>query len=237
MKNPLNFKAAAMCAALASVFGATATAQIASNGPITSASVKSTFDVEDVQSILAGLSISAERTPYENNESATLAATTEGGGKFLISLFGCDDPVAGKSCAGAATYTAFSNAGLAYDDINTFNKDAKVSKAINVGEQNVVIFGFQRFFAGGVSQPNFEYGTILFLQDMQDFVVSRNTASTSVSLLRTEDSVTIIRGKADNLEKSPQDFTAAGVAGVVSPAGVIGAAIANTGFVTFQTGE
>jgi hypothetical protein len=211
-------------------FAVEAQAQLAANNQLMSTTMVETLSASDISEMLAKYGIATQMIPYEGEDAATLAASTEGGGRFLVSLFGCEDPATGENCQGAATYTAFSNAGLAYEDINTFNTDAQVAKAVNVAAQNIIVFGIQRFFKGGVSVDNIEFEMILFLNDMQDFLEDRQTAATSVAL----DGSAASRGKADNITAPA---TAAslqrGTAGVVSTNGAIGAAIMNTGQASF----
>lgn len=170
----------ATCIAVSAVTGAAA--QSASNSLGQLAGLTETLSAGDISSMMSQYSITTQLAPYEDNGAATIIADTSGGARFLISLFDCADPVAGTECKGAATYTAFSNAGYAYDDINQFNTQANVSKAVNVAETNVVVFGMQRYFKGGVSQDNVSYGVVLFLQDMQTFLDGRTASQTQVSL-------------------------------------------------------
>ncbi|MEM8772900.1 MAG: hypothetical protein AAGD92_14730 [Pseudomonadota bacterium] len=233
MARVLKLKAA--LAAIGLCWGAqsTALAQNTANSSFQISEMKDAFNASDYAEMLNALSIEATIAPYEDNDAATLLAETPGGGRFLISLFSCADPAAGLRCQGAATYTAFSNAGLAYDDINTFNSLANVAKAVNVAEQNVVIFGVQRFFNGGVTKENLLYGTQLFLLDMQNYISAQDATSTSVSLQlgATENST----GKSENLTgRTESSSSVTGVVGVFSPTHAVGAAIANTKNASFE---
>ncbi len=204
--------------------------QTASNSQLMLSPVVERLSASDISDILAKYEITTQLIPYEGQDAATLAASTEGGGKFLVSLFGCEDPTTGADCRGAATYTAFSNAGMAYDDINTFNTDAQVAKAVNVAEQNIIVFGIQRFFNGGVSRDNIEFEMILFLNDMQGFLENRQTGATSISDRASEKP----GGKTDNVIASGTTGTVSlRRAGAVSTSGAIAAAIANTGNASF----
>ncbi|MEO1251090.1 MAG: hypothetical protein AAFW81_01935 [Pseudomonadota bacterium] len=213
--------------------GSNAAAQSTSNpqlaAPSAAASVAlEKFDISDVSALLGEYAIATTLLPYEQNDAATLAAETEAGGRFLISMFNCDDAVTGVGCQGAATYTAFSNAGLAYDDLNAFNSTARVTKVVNVEAQNIVILGFQRFFAGGVNRENYEYSIMLFLADVQDYLMAREVAATSVAF--SEDAKDL--EKTDNLTAQAAPTTAAAL-GAFSEAGAVAAAISNTGDVGF----
>lgn len=233
MGNLLKLLAGVTAAGLAALTGATA--QQISNPQLQTTAVSEKLSVADITAILANKAITTQKIPYEGNETATLLATTEGGGKFLVTLFACEDPLEGLNCEGAATYVAFSNAGLAYDDINAFNTEASVAKAVNVAAQNLIIFGVQRFYSGGVTRANVEYETLLFLNDMQKFFNDRETAGTAVSL---KDDLSAGGAKTENIVAGESSgLNAIRAAGAMAPAAALAVAIHNTKGVSFAISD
>jgi hypothetical protein len=232
MSNLLNFKAIIVAASLIALVAAPAAAQSTANSQLQSSSAKHHFSASEVSAILSEFAINSALAPYDGNGSATLLAQTSGDAKFVISLFGCENPADGNQCTGAVIYTATSNAGIAYDDINRFNASTNVTIAVNVAEQNIILFGRQLFFAGGVGRDNFKYITALFLRDMQNFMDARVAAGTSVSL----NVAPAPTGKTDNVAGSGDTITFG--AKPVSIGGAAGhalsAAIANTWQVSFN---
>jgi hypothetical protein len=182
MSNLLNFKTILAAASLVTMLASPAAAQSTSNGQLQSSSAKHHFSAGEVSGILAEFAINTALAPYDGDGSATLLATTSGDARFVVSLFGCENPADGSQCGGAVIYTATPNAGIAYDDINRFNSVSSVTMAVNVAEQNLIVFGRQLFFVGGVGRDNFKYTFELFLRDMQNFMDGRAAAGTSVSL-------------------------------------------------------
>ncbi len=197
MNKSLNAKAAIsglICCALALQ---SAAAQDPSNRQLMSAGLKEQFNAADISSMMSEAAIQTQLAPYEGNDIATVLALTAGGGRFIISMFNCDDAATGEGCRGAAVFTAFSNAGLSFEELNQFNSTANVSKAFNVSAQNVVIFGTQIYFSGGITRDNFKFLTGLFLSDMQKYAQSQ-VESTSVSLKIEQDA----QGKLDNVAQA-----------------------------------
>jgi hypothetical protein len=172
----------ASVAVLASLWGGPAAAWSAGNAQLQSSGLMEKFSVSDVASMLKEFEIEIALQPYENDGSATLAATTAGGGLFIISMFQCDDATIGAGCKQALVYTGMSNAGLSYEDLNTFHTNSDVTRAVNVPEQQMVVFGTQIYAQGGIGRQNFLLLTALFLNDMQNYVDAQSTASTSVAL-------------------------------------------------------
>jgi hypothetical protein len=233
MSNLLNFKAILAAASLIAILAGPAAAQSTANSQLQSSSAKQHFSAGDVTSILAEFAISTTLTPYEGQGEATIIATTTGDAQFVVSLFKCANPAEGAQCAGAVIYTATANAGIAYDDINSFNAVSNVTMAVNVAEQNLIVFGRQLFFSGGVGRDNFKLITALFLTDMQEFMDARTAAGTAVSLNVAPAEA---RGKTDNIAGA--DDTITFVARSISMGAVddhvLSAAIANTWQVSFN---
>ena len=200
MGKVLNLKAAmggALCCALAAQ---SAAAQSASNPQLLSTGLKETFSASDVSSIMSEYSIQTVLAPYQDDDVAVVLATTSGGAHFRIAMFVCEDPATGTDCGAAAMFTGLSNAGVSYDDINTFHTKANVTRAVNVSAQNIIIFGTQMFFKGGIGRENFKLITELFLNDVQNYV-NASAAATTVSMRRESEK----RGKVDNIAQSDDD--------------------------------
>ena len=190
---------AAIGAAAGVLWASTAFAQ-AANSQLMGGGLKDSFSASDVISILSEFPLESALQPYEGDNTATVLASTPGGARFLISLFQCEEPQTGAGCSGAAIFTGFSNAGVTYDELNDFNSDANVTRVVNVSDQNIIIFGTQLFFNGGISRANFKFVTELFLSDMQNYVETKSEAGTSVSLKTAPAE----RGKIGNLTSSAE---------------------------------
>lgn len=229
MDNLLKLKA--VLAAVAAVIAASAQAQPAANAQLMAPAPIETASAADIAGLLEPMKIAV--LPFEDgdNSAHTIIATTESGGQFLITLFGCADPVAGVGCEGVSSYAGFSNAGLAYDDLNRFNRESTVSKAINVDGQNAVIFGVQQFLKGGVRRDNIQFTIALFLSDLDKYLESAANNQTSVSF--TIDKPELSVSKSDNLFRERR-ATQSAVFGLFSIDGAIASAINNTSDVRFS---
>lgn len=214
------------CAQAAQAAGA----QNSANSQLLSSGLKETFSAADVSAMMAEFDIQTALEPYEGDETATLAAATDGGAKFWISLFQCDDPTTGGNCRGAALFTGLSNAGVSYDDINSFHSQANVTRAVNLSEQNIIIFGTQIFFSGGVGRDNFKYVTALFLTDMQRYVDGKTESGTLVSL----DIAPSDRSKVGNVTQAADEAPPDASAIRFDVEHALSAAIANTWRVSFE---
>ncbi len=160
----------------------TVVAQSTTNTQLMSNSLIEEFSAADVESMLGELEISLVRQPYLGDGTVSLLATTSGGATFVITMLSCSDPAAALGCKQAIVYTGISNVGVVFDDINTFHTNANVTRAINVPQQDIIVFGTQIFSQGGIGRENFQLLTALFLRDMQDYIQSQRAAGTSVSL-------------------------------------------------------
>lgn len=195
MHKKLKLKAAIGGAMMCALAAGGATAQTASNSQLMSVGLKDAFSAADVVNILGEFPIATEIQPDQGDGMPSVVAMTPGGAKFIISLFQCDDPAQGAGCKGAAIFTGYSNAGITYDELNAFNSDANVTRVVNMSEQNLIIFGTQIFFSGGVGRANFKFVIELFMSDMQKYVETKAELGTSVSLEAETES----RGKISNL--------------------------------------
>ncbi len=207
-------------------------AQSVGNAQLQSGGLIEKFSAADVSSMLEGLEIASSLQPYQDDGSATLAATTKGGGVFIISMFQCDDASVGYGCKQALLYTGMSNAGLAYEDLNVFHASADVTRAVNVAEQQMVIFGTPIYSHGGIGREHFQILAALFLHDMQEYVNAKNEGATSVAM-----KVLRSRGKTGNVVLDADVTTAARglIGGTYEHA--LGAALSNTWSVEFLTDE
>ncbi len=235
MSKLLNLKAAlALLSAFAMAAGA-ANAQSTANGLFKAGAVKEKFSVSDVASIMAEFQITTTLSPYAGNGAAAVLAETSGGARFVVTLFECDDPAAGVGCAASVVFTGAPNAGIAYDDINAFNASANVTRAVNVAEQNIIIFGRQLFFAGGVTRAYYKNTVEYFLIDMQGFIQSQAAAGTAVSLK----SLPGAKGKTDNVAGGSDsvEVIARAISRVEANDHALSAAIANTWQVRFTNDD
>lgn len=218
--------------AAAAIIASNAQAQPAANAQLLAPAKIEKASAADIAGVLEPLAITVE--PFEEGDDSayTIMATTESGGQFLVTLFACADPLAGTDCEGVSSYAGFSNAGLAYEDLNRYNLESAVSKAINVADQNAVIFGVQQYLSGGVSPGNMQFVIVLFLADLDKFMAGAPNEQTSVSMSATQSETA--RPKTGNL-LSARDASATAAIGPYSIKGAIASAINNTGNVAFTT--
>jgi len=234
MYKRLKLKAAIGGAVFCALAGHGASAQSASNSQLINAGLKHSFSASDVIQMMQEFPLQSALQPNEGDETATVLAMTPGGARFLISLFQCEDPVEGSECKGAAIFTGYSNAGITYDELNDFNSGANVTRVVNVSDQNIIVFGTQIFFSGGIGWENFKFVIELFLSDMQNYVETKATLGTAASLKAAPEN----RDKIDNLTRRAEAQSA------MPPFlrtnyeidAALGAAISNTWDVSF-TGE
>ncbi len=230
MGNLLKMKAALAAAATVATG---ASAQPAVNSQLLApAAMIEKVSIADITGSLEPLGITV--APFEDGDDLayTVMATTESGGQFLVSLFGCVDPAAGDDCEAVSSYAGFSNAGLAYADLNRFNIESNVSKAINVADQNVVIFGVQQYLTGGVAADNLQYVIVLFLTDLNRFMAAGPSEETTVSLSASGGAA------ATKTENVLSDGDARAPAfGSYSLSGAVASAINNTADVRFAPAE
>ena len=189
-----------------------ASAQLATNPSLQSNKVMTTIDGSDFHDIVSGLGMNAAAQPYTGDGSVAVTVVTPGGARFFISLFNCGDPVNGKDCQQALLFTGHPNSGVSYDDLNLFNAESDVSKAVNVADSQIVLFGTQMFFRGGVSLDNTKLVMALFLQDMQRYIDRRSQAGIAVSdiLKKTapEKTDNLVSGDASASSSSSQQLRA-----------------------------
>ena len=182
MCNLLKIKTAFVGAAVAATMLQAAGAQSASNTQLSRPALRETVSVADIAGILAQYKIEGGLLPNSEEGMTTLAAQSAGGGVVFVTFLNCEDPAAGTGCASAVVFTAATNAGLAYDDINAFNVNSEVARATNFADQKMVVFDRTMIFNGGVSLTNIEYVMASFLLDVQRFFDAREAAGLPVSM-------------------------------------------------------
>ncbi len=230
----INRLMAVLAACALGVCVAPATAQSTSNSQLLGGGVMYKFSASDVASMLSDFEIETALADYDGGELATMVARTSGGAQFLISLLACDNLATATGCQRAIVFTATSNAGFAYEDLNDFNLGSDVTKAMNLASENIVIFGIPIYSGGGIGRDNFKLLTALFLNDMQNFSEAQSTAASQVSF----DNGPKPAAKLDNIGSASQSapreiplYSAAMTEHAVS------AAVANTWRVEFLTGN
>ena len=168
--------------AAAAIGVSTAGAQSSTNTQLMSAGMMEEFSAADVQSILGEVDISLVRQPYLDDGTASMLATTTGGATFVVTMLSCTNPAEALGCKQILVYTGVSNVGVVFDDINSFHTNASVTRAVNVPQQDILVFGTQIFSQGGIGRENFKLLTMLFLRDMQNYIQTQRSAGTSVAL-------------------------------------------------------
>lgn len=214
--------------------GTTAQAQSTSNGQLFGGGVMSKFSASDVSSMLGDFEIATSLVDFEGGDSATMLAETSGGARFIISMKTCDNLATATGCERAMIYTAIPNAGFAYEDLNNFNLGANITKAMNLAEQNIIIFGTPIYARGGIGRDNFKLLAALFLNDMQKFSEAQNAAAAEVSFGQGPKP----GGKLDNIGSG--DMAAQDTAPLYSASmkeHALSAAIVNTWKVEFLSDE
>ena len=238
MANILNLKAAFACLTVLWFAGTPGLAaakpnQGAPNLQLQGAGLKEKYNAGDFSAMLAEFSIESGLAEYEGDEIATLMAQTDGGARFVITLLECEDPATGAGCESAVFFTGASNAGLAYSDINDFNTTALVTRVINVPDKNLLLFGRQMFFPGGVGMENVKLILVFFLMDMDEFFTAQAGSVQSVSMRQSPTA----GGKLDNKASSTPAAAAFGMPAAYKFDNVMKAAISNSWNVKFSTDE
>jgi hypothetical protein len=144
--------------------------------------VLETVGANDVSAMLADFGIASEVKNAAPGQAPAILATTEGGAKFLIGFFDCAQPTAAAGCKQAMVSTAQSSAGIAFDELNSFNGNANVTTVVYDSSNQILIFGRNIFMTGGIGRDNFKAQVYLFLADMQEFMNGRRASAKSVSL-------------------------------------------------------
>ena len=235
MRNLLVLKAALLfvAAGFFAVCGSAA-AQGASNNQLMGGGAKTKFSAAEISAILAEFEITTTMEPYQGGATSTIYAETPTGARFIITLIECDDFAAATGCMAASFYTGSTNAVLAYEDLNTFNMESDVTRAVNVAEQRLIIYETRLIFIGGVSPEHIKAIAYFFFMDMERHFSKQAGASVQVSAsgLRSEP------GKIDNLtvgDPKTRVMTARPAAYKIEHA--LSAAVANNWNVRFLTDD
>lgn len=224
MSRVLKFAAAA-----AAVFGAIvapAGAQGTSNNALAgSGGVMSLISASDVAAMMTELGVASELVNAEG--TAILVAETEGGGRFLFRFFGCANEAQAVNCRNTIITAGLPSAGITYEDLNTFNGNSIVTTAVNVPEQQIVLFGRNIIVLGGHSRDLFKGTVYLFLNDVSSF--AQMTSSASSVAFAPEAKGSKISGVASTVPSGPKTFF-----GLKDISQEVSAAIANTNDVSFK---
>ncbi len=176
---------------------APASAQNTANNQLLGAAVMNKVNAADVTSMLGDFTIPSVLAEYDGSGMATVVASIEGA-NFFVTLLMCDDPATGVGCQRALVYTGFPNAGLTYEDINGFNGASDATTAVNMAEDNVVLFAAPVFIQGGIGRENFKLHVAYFINDVSNFASAQSGAATSVSFFDSPKA----DGKLDNLSRN-----------------------------------
>lgn len=229
---PKSWKFMTIAATLAALCGAAvapALAQQTSNGMLTASegSILSAVSIGDVESMMAELGVATERKAAGDG-SPYLLAGTEGGGRFIFRFYGCQDAAQATGCRNTIVTAALPSAGVSYDDLNDFNGASVVTTAVNIPDQQIIVFGRNIIVLGGHSRTLFKGTVYLFLSDIDSFL-SRRTGAASVAYKEKAPS----RSKIDGLQSGVAAKGPAQVFGLTDLQADISAAIANTNDVNF----
>lgn len=134
------------------------------------------IDINTMASILAEMQIGAERATA-NDGRQFLRAQTPGGARFFVDFIVCADRIAATGCGSALFRAGMSNAGVTYDDLNSFNKSSTVATGFNLPEINLIGFVRLAVAEGGVTRDNIILQLGLFLTDMDGYVKNRAGAT------------------------------------------------------------
>lgn len=245
MRNLLIYPAvaAALCA-VSGVFS-TSAAQTGGDSPALKnsqllapgASVE-TVSAADINTVLGRLGAQTIVFDDENPVLYTIAATLESGGTFMVSLSDCLNADTGADCRRVTTYTGMPNAGFSYETLNLFNTLSGSGKAINLAEQNAIVFGTHQFLAGGVSLSNIEFNMVQLLSDVSQFVTALEGEANTVSfngraIAPAGDKTANVTGDAP----SSATLTPDRAGGAYSTRAAVAAAIGNTVNTSFRIAD
>ena len=183
----------------------------------------------DVTAMMAELGVTTELKADSDASPPYILATVPGGGRFLFHFFNCEAVAAAGNCAYTVVSTAFASAGVTYDEINDFNRNASVTTGVNIGEQQIIILARNIIVFGGHSRELFKGTVYLFLRDVQNFA-DRKPPAASVRFSPTPQKTSKITG----LAAREADGQAPKAFGVTDYSADVAVAIANTSEARFS---
>lgn len=159
-----------------------------------------TISARQIGALLGEFGVSTQlRASNRPGNAPVILATTPGGGQFLVGFFQCSEPDKASGCLQIMISTAQPSAGTTYDDLNLFNGLSSVTTAVYEPSNQILIFGRNIFFPGGVVHENLKVNFVLFLQDLDKFSASKSGAANNVAFGVTPWS----RGKIDGFQTEP----------------------------------
>lgn len=224
----LAMQGAALAAAALASF-APASAQTSNSLSVGTAEMMTRVSAGDVTAMMAELGVASELKADSEGSPPYIVATVPGGGRFLFHFFNCDVVATAGNCAHTVVSTAFASAGVTYDEINDFNRNASVTTGVNIGEQQIIILARNIIVFGGHSRELFKGTVYLFLRDVQNFA-DRKPPAASVRFSPAPQNTSKIAGLAVR-EADGQAPKAFGITDFTSDVAV---AIANTSEVRFS---
>ncbi|MEZ5922210.1 MAG: hypothetical protein R3C60_12790 [Parvularculaceae bacterium] len=184
MTNRVNF-IAATAALAATISTAPASAQEGN-------SIYDSFSANNTVGVLSDFGVVSQTVRPQAGGSPIVLAQTQGGAKFLVAFFSCDDAANSAGCKQALVSTAQPAGGIDFDAINNFNGHSSVTTAVYESSNQILLFGRNIYAPGGVSRDNFKLQISLFLSDMQRWVEGRQSNAKSVAFAKTPDPATKI---------------------------------------------
>lgn len=160
---------------------AVAEAQSTSNGLLSANKVMQTVSLAEAQAILTSLNLQVAVERQGPDQPPFLVARTTGGGTFFSVFHGCADGVNVTGCRAAAHFTASTSQGMQYSDLNDFNGQSEISKAVHDVANDLVVFGHAFYLDGGIGEANYKVNVLLFLKDMQQHTERQQSSATAVS--------------------------------------------------------
>lgn len=219
---------AAVSAAVAAGLGAAPAAAQTSNSMLATSGVMNRISASDVVSMMTDLGVHTQLTASEDG-TPVLLASTDGGARFMFQFFGCDDQAKAVGCLNTIILAAAPSAGSTYDDLNAFNGRATVTTAVNLPEQQTILFGRNIIVAGGHSRDLFKATVYYFLRDVASFVNSR-AGSASVAFEKPSRAVSkLTPPQAEAARRNPSEAF-----GITDYRAAVSTAIANTNDVDFS---
>ena len=213
-----------------------ASAQLPNNRSLPQLSAGDQFDAisaEQMSALLGELGIQSQVSQSSPTARPNLLAQSPNGGRFYIEFLNCADDARLAGCGSVIYRAAMSNSGIAFTDLNAFNADAVVIKAINLQDRNLIYFIRHSIVTGGIGKKQLQLQTALFLNDMDQYV-STLAEATSVSFSAQEPQLKSDReAKISGFNRTDEEPSSS----LKADAALIDSAIYNTVSVQFMTDE